>query len=95
MTNQILQFLRETLPHGEYYVYGENITMSHNELVGYVFGQMSAGENVFISAHHNESYSDIDIEYSVSECVLTVNRSIRVSDNEYGYELIGRLERFE
>jgi hypothetical protein len=95
MTNQnVLNFLRETLPHGEYYVYGEDIVMSHSELAGYILGRICE-ENVYISAHHEEGYCDIDVTYNVSEGVLTVNRSIRVSDDEYGYELIGRLETIE
>ncbi len=92
----IIKFLRDTLPHGEYRV--NNVVMSHEELAGYVLGQLLAEGQVCLFTHHLEKDWEIDIVCFRSERVLKVVKcAILVADTDYGfgdytYETLGQID---
>lgn len=96
-TTKIMSFLRETLPHGEYRMYDYYDTVvSHEELAGFVLGELMSEGRVSVAAHHERG--EYDIVCHPSDMVLRVLRhTVVLVDTEYGfgeyeYETIGELD---
>lgn len=97
---KIMQFLRETLPHGEYRLMEYyDAVVSHEELAGIVLGELMAEGRVSVSAHHLTKHDDIDIVCHPSDGMVlkVLKHTVVLVDTDYGfgdwvYETIAELD---
>lgn len=95
---KIMQFLRDTLPHGEYRVYDYyDVVISHQELAGIVLGELMSEGRVSITAHHEKGEYDIVCHPSDGMVLKVLKHTVALVDTEYGfgeyeYETIGQLD---
>jgi hypothetical protein len=83
MTNQILNFFREYLPHGRAYRVG-NITMSREELAGYLTGSLlESGGGYEVLSFFVEGKGEFDVVYS--QKILRINHVVRAEDGDYDW----------
>ena len=89
MTNQILQFFRENLPHGRKYRVG-NTTMSREELAGYLTGVLlESGGGYEVFSFFVEGKGEFDVVYS--DKTLRINHVVLAEDGDYDWVACGSM----
>jgi hypothetical protein len=83
MTNQILNFFRENLPHGRVYKIG-NTVMSREELAGYLTGALlESGGGYEVFSFYVQKVGEFDVVYS--DKMLRINRVVLAEDGDYDW----------